>query len=91
MDALWIDPAEYKGELGKTVRKLRNYGIRASVYNHPLCLVNSDAEQCYVKSISDWKNEYAPECTMCSRRNECGGFFLSGIQYGYSKHITPFP
>lgn len=91
LDALWIDPVEYKAELSQAVRILSSYGIRTSVYNHPLCLVNPDVEPWYVKSISDWKNEYAPECASCSRKSECGGFFSSAVQHGYSKSIKPFP
>ncbi len=90
LDALWIDPADYKAELSKAVQTLFNYGIKTSVYNHPLCLVNRDVDHCYVKSISDWKNEYAVECKPCTRKHQCGGFFSSGIKYGYSKSITPF-
>jgi His-Xaa-Ser system radical SAM maturase HxsC len=90
LDALWIDPVDYKAELSKAVRILRSYGLNTSVYNHPLCLVNPDVEPSYVKSISDWKNEYASECGPCTRKQECGGFFSSGIQHGYSKSIQPF-
>lgn len=90
LDALWIDPIEYKSELSKAVKILRNYGLKTSVYNHSLCLVNRDVEPSYVRSISDWKNEYAAECGPCVRKIDCGGFFSSGIQHGYSKSIQPF-
>ncbi|RTL56480.1 MAG: His-Xaa-Ser system radical SAM maturase HxsC [Rhodocyclaceae bacterium] len=90
LDALWIDPAEYRQELSRSVRILRAYGLKTSVYNHPLCLVNRDVEPNYVKSISDWKNEFAQECAPCTRKSECGGFFSSGIQHGYSQSISPF-
>ncbi|SPA03893.1 hypothetical protein CBM2626_U40031 [Cupriavidus taiwanensis] len=49
LDALWIDPADYKAELSTAVRIPRSYGLRTSVYNHQLCLVNSDVEPAYVK------------------------------------------
>lgn len=90
LDSLWIDPIEYKDELSRAVKLLTSYGIKTSVYNHPLCLVNKDVKRVYVKSISDWKNEYPPECAPCTRKTECGGFFSSGIKYGYSKSIRPF-
>ena len=90
IDALWIDPIEYKKELSEAVKILTSYGIHAAVYNHPLCLVNEDVLPAYVKSISDWKNEFANECDPCKRKNECGGFFSSGIQNGYSPSIKPF-
>lgn len=90
LDALWIDPVEYKDQLSRAVKILTTYGIRTSVYNHPLCLVNKDVEPWYVKSISDWKNEFAPECAPCLRQRECGGFFASGIKNGYGHSISPF-
>jgi len=89
-DALWIDPIAYKDQLSEAVQILSTYGIRASVYNHPLCLVNPDIYPAYVKSISDWKNEYAVECANCKKQNDCGGFFSSGIKNGYSQSIKPF-
>lgn len=91
LDVLWIDPSEYKDSLSDAVHILSKYGMNVSVYNHQLCLVNEDVQPYYRKSISDWKNEYAQECGGCSRRAECGGFFSSGIKYGYSNHLKPFP
>lgn len=90
LDELWIDPYEYKDELSGAVSTLNSYGITTSVYNHQLCLINEDVRENYVKSISDWKNEFASECTNCSKINECGGFFSSGLKYKYSSHLKPF-
>ena len=90
LDELWIDPVEYKDTLSKSVGILAKYGMNISVYNHQLCLVNPDIQPYYRKSISDWKNEYAPECQNCAKQRECGGFFASGVKFGYSKHLTPF-
>lgn len=90
LDALWIDPYEYKDLLSEAVGILESYGVNVSVYNHQLCLVNEDVRPHYVKSISDWKNEFAPECSDCAKIDECGGFFSSGIKHGYSKHLLSF-
>jgi His-Xaa-Ser system radical SAM maturase HxsC len=90
LDSLWIDPIEYKDQLSDAVEILRAYKIPVSVYNHQLCLVNRNVDSVYVKSISDWKNEYVPECEECSRKAECGGFFSSGVKFGYSQHIKAF-
>jgi His-Xaa-Ser system radical SAM maturase HxsC len=90
LDELWIDPVDYKDTLSKSVGILANYGMSISVYNHQLCLVNPDIHPYYRKSISDWKNEYAPECQICTKQRECGGFFASGVKFGYSKHLSPF-
>ncbi len=90
LDSLWIDPLVYKDQLSDAVCILRAYKVPVSVYNHQLCLVNKDIEPVYVKSISDWKNEYISECQGCLRKTDCGGFFSSGVKYGYSEHIRPF-
>ena len=90
LDVLWIDPYEYKDTLSEAVKILAKYGLNVSVYNHQLCLVNNDIQPYYKKSISDWKNDFAEECEGCTKINECGGFFSSGIEHGYSKHLTPF-
>ena len=90
LDSLWIDPLEYKDILSRAVKVLNAYGIRTSVYNHQLCLVNPDVLPNYVKSISDWKNEFVDECEPCLRKSECGGFFSSSKIHRYSDNITPF-
>lgn len=90
LDSLWIDPFEYKDVLSEATQILATYGINVSIYNHQLCLVNNDVMPYYRKSISDWKNEYADECDGCSKLSECGGFFSSGIKYGYSKNLKRF-
>lgn len=90
LNALWIDPYEYRDQLSEAVGILSSYGIRNSVYNHQLCVINEDVRSNYVKSISDWKNEYVKECESCTQMNSCGGFFSSSKQYRYSDYITPY-
>ena len=74
-EKLWIDPYHYKDELQKAVLYLTNKGIRVSIYNTPLCLLNKESWVFARKSISDWKNEYADECMQCTVKEQCGGFF----------------
>lgn len=90
LNDLWIDPYEYKDDLSDFISVLDNYKINSSVYNHQLCILNNDVSHRYRKSISDWKNEYVKECLGCTRISECGGFFSSGVKYGYSKHIKAY-
>ncbi len=90
LDDLWIDPYEYKDILSESVAVLSAYGLNVSVYNHQLCIVNSDVVPYYKKSISDWKNEYLDECVGCSRSQECGGLFSSSKLHKYSSHIKSF-
>jgi len=90
LDILWVDPQTYRDTLSKAVDVLRSYGMHCSVYNHQLCLVNRDVAGVYRKAISDWKNEYLPQCAGCARKSECGGFFSTQIMYRHSEHIQPF-
>lgn len=90
LDKLWLDPYEYKDTLSKALEVLNSYGIKTSIYNHQLCVVNPDVKSNYVKSISDWKNEYVEECDSCIEKSDCGGFFSSSKKYRYSDHIKAF-
>jgi hypothetical protein len=90
IDKLWIDPHDYKDTLSTATLLLKSYGMNVSIYNHPRCLINDDVVFANRKSISDWKNEYVPECDGCLKVAECGGFFTSGILHKYSDHITAY-
>jgi His-Xaa-Ser system radical SAM maturase HxsC len=85
---LWIDPVEYRTELRSAVETLARAGVVVSVYNHQLCVLDRNLWTYARKSISDWKNEYVPECAGCTARHECGGFFSSGVAM-HSAHIRP--
>jgi His-Xaa-Ser system radical SAM maturase HxsC len=77
LEDLWIDPVDYQRELGEATRTLSRAGIRTSIYNHQLCLLDPVLRSYSVKSISDWKNEYMPECAGCQLMSQCAGFFSS--------------
>lgn len=86
IDDVWIDPFDYQEQLAEATLLLDRSRIRVMVYNHQLCLVDRRVWPFAVKSISDWKNEYHPECLSCDLRSECGGFFFSA-KYRRSDHI----
>jgi His-Xaa-Ser system radical SAM maturase HxsC len=88
VEDLWIDPVEYQAELRVASQLLTRGGIRTSIYNHQLCVVDPAVRSLAVKSISDWKNEYLPVCSDCAGRSQCGGFFSSGVTR-YSAGIHP--
>jgi len=90
LEMLWIDPYDYKNTLSEAIEVLRAYGMHCSVYNHQLCVVNADVRDVCRMSISDWKNEYLPQCNQCTKRSECGGFFSTQILYKHSDYIKPF-
>ena len=41
------------------------------------------------KDISDWKNEYLPECIKCNKIKDCGGHFKWNLKK-HSDYIKPF-
>lgn len=90
MEEVWIDPIEYQPELREAVSLLARRGVRTMVYNHQLCLLDPELWPFAVRSISDWKNEYHPECLDCGVRQQCGGFF-SSAKYRHSDHIRAIP
>ena len=90
IDEIWIDPIEYKDELTEAVRHLDRRRVKTMVYNHPLCLIDREIWPFAVQSISDWKNEYHPECMKCSVADSCAGFFFSA-KYRVSDHIKAIP
>ena len=74
----------------EAVRRLDRRHVKTLVYNHQLCLIDRELWPFAVKSISDWKNEYHPECLRCSMSDACGGFFYSA-KYRVSDHIKAIP
>ncbi len=86
VDSVWIDPIEYRDELTEAVMLLDRRRITTMIYNHQLCLVDPRVWPFTVRSISDWKNEYVPECLGCAVRDRCGGFFTSA-KHRMSEHI----
>jgi His-Xaa-Ser system radical SAM maturase HxsC len=77
-ELLWIDPLDYAGDLASGVQTLRAAGVKVSVYNLPLCVLDRSIWDVAVQSISDWKNAYLPVCSECGVRDRCSGFFSTG-------------
>lgn len=86
LESLWIDPVEYQDQLEQATIALALRGMRVRLYNHQLCVLRRRLWPFAVRSISDWKNAYLPECEGCSVREECGGFFWSALKR-HSDHI----
>lgn len=80
IDKLWIDPADYINELGEAVEFLAGQGMRVSIYNSQLCVLPENLWEFSRKSISDWKNSYLPECSKCSKLEQCGGLFTWNLK-----------
>lgn len=89
INELWIDPFDYQEELKEAVEFLSSQGVHVSIYNTPLCVLPESVWNFSRKSISDWKNDYLPECSKCSKLNECGGLFTWNLKK-HSEYIKPF-
>jgi His-Xaa-Ser system radical SAM maturase HxsC len=90
LDTLWIDPADYQHQLRTAAMFLAARGVRVAIYNHQLCTLDRELWPFAVRSISDWKNEYLPECERCLARQMCGGFFASAVERRrFSREIHP--
>ncbi|MDZ7968907.1 MAG: His-Xaa-Ser system radical SAM maturase HxsC [Nostoc sp. DedSLP03] len=88
LDNLWIDPVDYQDELEEAVHYLHKQRMNVSIYNHQLCVLRNSLWSFAKNSISDWKNEYFPQCESCVVKNRCGGFFSSAT-LRFSNYIYP--
>ena len=89
LEKLWIDPRAYQSQLKEAVKILDQGKMTVSIYNHQLCVLDKELHPFSRKSISDWKNEFMPECDGCTRNGNCAGCF-SSAKLRYSSHIVPF-
>lgn len=86
---LAIDPLDYIDNLADACFHLANRGMAVSIYNLPLCVLPDGLRAFARRSISDWKNVYAPECGACALRQGCAGFFASAGPAWRSRGIRP--
>ena len=88
-DRIWVDPLDCGDALKDAAFFLANRGMAVSLYNFPLCTLPEELWPFAHKSISDWKNTYLTQCTGCSVRDRCCGFFASIDQRWTSRGIRP--
>ena len=86
-DLVWIDPLDYKDQLETAVCELNRWGLNVSVFNLTHCVLNENLWKFAVKSISDWKNEYAEFCDECALKEKCCGLFATSRKQ--SKGLQP--
>jgi His-Xaa-Ser system radical SAM maturase HxsC len=85
--SLWFDPYDYQQELRMATLYMAAHGLNVSIYNHQLCTVPRELWPFCRRSISDWKNDYLPQCASCSVRLACAGFFSAALARRVSAHI----
>jgi His-Xaa-Ser system radical SAM maturase HxsC len=74
---LAYDPEVCGQVLMDAVSNLDQAGMTVSIYNVPLCVLDPRLHVFARRSISDWKNEFAPGCETCALKPGCCGFFRS--------------
>lgn len=89
LEDLWVDPEEYAERLESAVTQLAAAGLNVSVYNHQLCRLPPALWPFCRQSISDWKNEFAPECDRCDVKAACGGFFAWNLGDPRARSVHP--
>ncbi|RJF89345.1 His-Xaa-Ser system radical SAM maturase HxsC [Oleomonas cavernae] len=88
-ELLWIDPIDLAPALTEAIEHLDIHGIRASIYNLPLCLLPAGLRRFARQSISDWKNVFDAACSDCVARAHCCGFFASTGPAWRSRGLKP--
>ncbi|AGB73685.1 MULTISPECIES: His-Xaa-Ser system radical SAM maturase HxsC [Rhizobium] len=63
------------GRLRTAINLAIGRGIQTLLYNFPLCSVPPGYRHLAPGTISDWKNKFLEQCSGCSLRSTCGGFF----------------
>ena len=72
---LAVDDGTANRAMASAVETLALAEIPVALYNQQLCHLERALWPFAVKSISDWKNDYAAECSGCAERHRCAGFF----------------
>lgn len=72
---LLFDHASHFAPIAAALNLASLHGLRAFLFNFPLCTVPSAYRPFAVRSISDWKQKYVEPCLRCTARAACSGFF----------------
>lgn len=72
---LFIDHSADPGPLIDAIGYATARGVETVIYNTPLCTVPEPLRPWLRQSISDWKQDWAPECSACSQKAACSGLF----------------
>jgi len=74
-DKLFHDSSTEFASVGSAIDIAQARGVKALLYNFPLCTVPEGYRKYAPATISDWKRRYLPKCNGCVAQASCGGFF----------------
>lgn len=80
--SIWIDYKSAFSYIQAAIDFLIMNKMDVKLYNFPLCTVDREYWGICAKSISDYKVTFAEQCSDCSVKEMCGGFFSSTGRYG---------
>ncbi len=72
---LLYDHAQEFGSIAEALNLAILHGVRAQLFNFPLCTVPESYRRFAVASVSDWKRKLVAACGDCSAATQCSGFF----------------
>ncbi len=70
-----VDLLDWQETLQQAARQLARHSVPFLFMNAPLCALPRALHSHAHRSISDWKNVYAPACDACQMKSSCSGFF----------------
>ena len=70
-----LDLNDWRDQLLKSSKSLSRRGVRHLFMNTPLCALPRELWSAAQRSISDWKQVYANECSACAVKTSCSGLF----------------
>lgn len=70
-----VDLLDWQETLQHAARQLARHSVPFLFMNAPLCALPRALHPYAHRSISDWKNVYAPDCDVCQMKPSCSGFF----------------
>lgn len=74
---LYVDPHKMQAVWDQLSDLIGRTSCRVALYNFPTCQLPESLRNQAHQSISDWKNYFPDECSMCIEKTNCCGFFSS--------------
>ncbi|MBR3354524.1 MAG: His-Xaa-Ser system radical SAM maturase HxsC [Oscillospiraceae bacterium] len=86
---VWIPYTTSFNSIKDSIIRLINSNVTVSLYNYPLCTVDSAFWPICAKSITDYKISFSDSCGKCTIYDSCGGVFKSSLHYAKDE-LKPF-
>lgn len=74
-DSLYVDLRNDFKSIASALDIATLFGVNSKLFNVPLCHLSEFHRNFAVNSISDWKQRFGERCSMCSKIDDCSGFF----------------